>query len=111
MKVMVDVKVVSLISTNVTLWPIDPAPHCSKLFSMDKYLKRHVRKCQLYHNNNRSKEDAVKPYLHSYHHLVQLGQQIYLCLQQGVVSEQRLTQDQLKALRLFHHFTNTSSKK
>ena len=61
-------------------------------------------KCEMYSRKNECKSEAMKPYLHSYHHLFQLGQHISHCLQQGLASQQTLSQDQQRALRLFHHF-------
>ena len=78
--------------------------HCSKLFTNKKYLERHVVKCEIYSSKN--KHEAMKPYLHSYHHLFQLGQHIYHCLQQHVISHQTLSQDQQKALRVYHHIVD-----
>ena len=59
-------------------------------------------KCERYPSKNECKAEAKKPYLHSYHHLFQVGQHIYHCLQQGLAPQHTLSQDQQRALRLFH---------
>ena len=70
----------------------------SQIIYQQKYLENHVAKREIYWSKNESKNEALKAYLHSCHHLFQLGHHIYHCLQQSVVSQQILSQDQQREL-------------
>ena len=81
-------------------------PHCSKTFANKKNLVRHTTKCESYMSKSEDKDEAMKPYLNSYHHLFQLRQIIHHHLQEGIISEQVLTGNQKNALHLFRHWSN-----